>query len=133
MDNVYVLDSFALLAHFEGEKRGGKVTELLEKAAEGKRLLYMSVITLGEIYYLTLRERDGKEAEDVLMMVGQLPITVEDADKALTVEAAKLKARYPVAYADCFAAALALEKEGRLVTGDPEFKHFEKDVKIVWI
>jgi len=51
----------------------------------------------------------------------------------LTIEAAKLKAKYPVAYADCFAAALALKKNIKLVTGDPEFKKLERDVRIEWI
>jgi predicted nucleic acid-binding protein len=35
--------------------------------------------------------------------------------------------------ADCFAAALAKHKKGKLYTGDPEFKVMEKELQIVWL
>jgi len=35
--------------------------------------------------------------------------------------------------ADAFAAALAKEKKTDLVTGDPEFKPLEKEIKINWL
>jgi hypothetical protein len=31
------------------------------------------------------------------------------------------------------AAALAKEKKAELLTGDPEFKHVEKEIKINWL
>ncbi len=133
MDNTCVLDSYALLAHLEGEGSGERVTEMLKKAGIAKQTLYMSVINLGEAYYIITRERGSDRAEEVLMLIEQLPIRVVEADRDLTIEAAKLKAKHPVAYADCFAAALAIKKNLRLVTGDPEFKKLEKDVKILWI
>jgi len=62
-----------------------------------------------------------------------LPITIIDADNALTLQAAKLKALYPVAYADCFAAALGIMKKCKVLTGDPEFKKMTDAVKVEWI
>jgi hypothetical protein len=38
-----------------------------------------------------------------------------------------------LAYADAFAAALAMAEEATLVTGDPEFKPLEKSLSIQWI
>lgn len=35
--------------------------------------------------------------------------------------------------ADAFAAALAKEKKAEFITGDPEFKCLEKEVKINWL
>ena len=35
--------------------------------------------------------------------------------------------------AAAFAAALAKEKKAELVTGDPEFKALEKEIKMVWL
>ena len=35
--------------------------------------------------------------------------------------------------ADAFAAVLAREKKAELVTGDPEFKALEKQIKINWL
>jgi hypothetical protein len=40
---------------------------------------------------------------------------------------------YPVAYADCFAAALGVMKNCKVVTGDPEFRKMAKEVKTEWI
>ncbi len=37
-----------------------------------------------------------------------------------------------ISLAAAFAAALAKEKEAELLTGDPEFKALEKDLKIDW-
>ena len=39
----------------------------------------------------------------------------------------------PEEAAAAFAAALANEKKAELVTGDPEFKPLEKEVKINWL
>jgi predicted nucleic acid-binding protein len=38
-----------------------------------------------------------------------------------------------MSYADCFAAALSKQKGAELITGDPEFKAVEKDIKIHWL
>ncbi len=133
MDNAYVFDSFALIAHLEGEGRGKKVTELLSMSLAGKTAIFMSMINVGEVYYITMRERGAEKAEEVLMLVEQLPIRMVLPDRELTIEAARLKAAHPVAYADCFAAALAVKKKVKIVTGDPEFKKFGAKVGFLWI
>ena len=93
----------------------------------------MSVINLGEIYYNTYRERGLEKADEVVFMMRQLPVAIVNADMDLTIEAAGLKSLHPVAYADCFAAALGIRKKATVITGDPEFKQFGKLVKIKWI
>ncbi len=133
MDSAYVLDSFALLAHFEDEHGADRVRALLRSAQVGKTKLFLSVVNFGEIYYSTLRERGSKAAEDARFMLAQFPIEVIDADMEITLEAAKLKAVHPVAYADCFAAALAMREKAKVVTGDPEFRKFSGTVSVDWI
>ena len=51
----------------------------------------------------------------------EYPIHLVEAGRRVTYEAAKLKAKYTIAYADCFAAILASRLKALLVTGDPEF------------
>lgn len=133
MDSAYVLDSYALLAHFEDEAGGEQVRKILKAAQAGKTLLFLSVINLGELYYNTLRERGREQAEEVRFVTEQLPIAIVDADKEITMDAARLKGVHPVAYADCFAAALAMRKKARVVTGDPEFRKFGEAVAVEWI
>ncbi len=63
----------------------------------------------------------------------QLPVTIVNADLEITIAAATLKSQHPVAYADCFAAALGIIKKTKVITGDPEFKRFGEEVKVDWI
>ena len=58
-----------------------------------------------------------------------------NVDRAVTLAAAHLKKDCPIAYADCFAAALAQIKNAALVTGDPEFRKIKADcnVRIEWL
>jgi predicted nucleic acid-binding protein len=38
-----------------------------------------------------------------------------------------------MSFADAFAAALAKVRQAELVTGDPEFKPLEREIRIHWI
>jgi ribonuclease VapC len=131
----YILDSFALIAYFEGEKGQGLVTGLFERAEKGGCELFLSIVNLGEIAYIVERERGLPKAQETLARIDELPISICDVDRNLALSAAHLKAHYSIAYADCFAAALAKSKDAALVTGDPEFKNAGMDsfVTIVWL
>ena len=65
--------------------------------------------------------------------LGKYAIELVDADKTLTILAARFKAKYPIAYADCFAAALAFQRKAVVVTGDPEFQKLSGSISIEWI
>ena len=128
-----VLDAHALLAFFRGEDAGVPVKELLHKAATADRPLHMTEVNYAEVKYLLLK-KDGagawEQAEDVLK---SLPLEFHVATRSLADIAADFKARFKMSLADAFAAALAKEKKADLVTGDPEFKALEKEIKINWL
>lgn len=131
----YVLDSYALLAYFEAEPGSRRVRELLEAAKDGSCHLYMCVVNLGEVIYIVERERGLPKAQEALARIDELPVEIVDADRTLTLAAAHLKMDCPIAYADCFAAALAQLKNATLVTGDPEFGKIKPDcnVRVEWL
>ena len=129
----YVLDSFAMIAYFEDDPGADKVAQILTKIQEGGARGYMSVINWGEIYYNTMRENGKEDAETVIEQLGKYAIELVDADKTLTILAARFKAKYPIAYADCFAAALAFQRKAVVVTGDPEFQKLSGSISIEWI
>jgi predicted nucleic acid-binding protein len=133
VDKFYVLDSYALIAHFEDEAGGEYVRKILRAASDKKTEIFLSVINLGELYYNTLRERSREKAEEIVFLLEQLPIHIVAADLGMTLEAARIKGMYPVAYADCFAAALAIRKKAKVVTGDPEFEKFKDILSVEWI
>lgn len=126
----YVLDSFALLAYLGGETGEGRVKEILHEGSRGNNRTLMSLINLGEVVYITERERGLAKAQEVLAMIEQLPIEILPVDRQAVLGAAHVKAHYPVAYADAFVITVAQANDGVLVTGDPEFEAVKDIVRI---
>ncbi len=131
-DNI-VLDSYGLLAYFGDEKGKDTVERMLTDARESNSPLRMTVINMGEVVYITERERGVKAAQLVLSRIKQLPIKLVNIGEELALKAAGIKAKHAIAYADCFAAGLAVMSDAALVTGDPEFRKLEKIININWI
>lgn len=133
MATRYVLDSFALLALLRDEPGAPLVSDLIEQADAGEAELLMSEINLGEVIYHVERRHDTNEAQKTLVEIEVLPIEMVTADRGRILEAAHLKATHRFSYADAFAAALAMEYQATLVTGDPEFRPLEGSVAIAWL
>ena len=95
----------------------------------------MSIINMGEVLYIVERERGLSKAQETLARIDELPVTITDIDRSCTITAAHIKAQCPMAFADCFTAALAVLKKATIVTGDPEFSRLEAAsvVDITWL
>lgn len=128
-----MLDSFAVLAFLNRESGFEKVNSLLRQAERAGAPLLMNEINIGEVYYVTARERSFEQAEDFLNRLETLPIQLVANSFDQVLEAAKLKARFPISYADAFAVATAIRMNAVVVTGDPEFRQVEQLVKIDWL
>ena len=133
MKKKTLLDSFAVLAWIQDEKGAQFVEQLLYKAQEDKEHLILNIINLGEIYYRCARIRDLPFAKDILEKIGLLPITIYPCPNDLVLEAAEIKATYPLPLADAFIVATALREKARIITGDPEFKKVKHLVEIHWL
>ena len=128
-----VLDSFALVAYFRDEPGADTVESLLVAAARKNTSLYMTDVNYAEVKYSIIR-KDGLIAwTEASKILTGLPIEFLPTSRALADDAADLKARHRLSVADAFAAALARSKKADLVTGDPEFKPLEKEIKIHWL
>lgn len=128
-----VLDAHSVFVYLEKEPGYEKVRDVLSRAAETGKHLFMTSVNWGEVYYGTKREKGEETAEEVIRVLDSFPIDVVDVDKALAKQAGFYKAEKKMSYADCFAAALAKMKKGELITGDKEFKEVETDIKILWL
>ncbi len=130
-----VLDSWALMAFLHDAPAAAAVEKVLLKAADGKHKLLLSVVNWGEVYYSVARTEGEAVAEQKAVELATLAIELVpvDTDLKLAREAAKLKATRKMAYAECFAAALAKVRNAELVTGDPGFKEVEGDLKVSWL
>ncbi len=133
MESGIVLDSFAVLAYLQAEKGAQQVKELLHQAANGQLTVLMTVINLGEVYYITSRVYGQERAEEVLAMLKHLPIKLVVVDEKLALEASRIKAKHPLSYADAFAVTLAQRHSIPVVTGDPEFSCIENLVSVKWL
>jgi len=134
--NSFVLDSYALIGYLENESFSDQIQHLLTQAKHGTSRLYVHAIHIGEVYYITLRQGGHSLADLVYSRIKALPIKLIDRiSEELLLAAAGLKARYPISYADSFAAALAMINSCPLLTGDPEFKPLVKQglISIEWL
>ena len=118
MPAAEVLDSHALLTLLRDEPGAETVARILERAGQRDQPVHMTEVNDAEVQYM-IRRKDGDDAWTVVAAgLNALPIHSHPADRRL---------------ADAFAAALTREKQGRLITGDPEFKPLEKEISITWL
>ena len=128
-----VLDSWAIMAYLDDEAAGSEVAKIIADAHEHGTPLLMTTVNAGEIWYILAREISETDAERAITDLKQLGIQFIDADWPLTRIAAGFKAKHRMSYADCFAAALAKDQKGDLVTGDKEFKQLDDQIKVLWL
>lgn len=116
--NRVVLDSYAVLALLENEAGSNAVEEYI---IDEETDVYLSVISLGEIYYILLRRKGLKVAEELVrgILIDE-SLRIVEASWPKVKEAATIKARGGLSYADSFVIALAAEHGAVLVTGDTE-------------
>jgi ribonuclease VapC len=128
-----VLDTWSVVAYFEDEPSGQRVADLIADAQESGASLAMSVVNAGELWYLMARRSSEADANESVTELRQLGIQLVEIDWNLAQAAARFKSKYRMSYADCFAAALAKGSKAELVTGDPDFKQVEGELRIVWL
>ncbi len=126
-----VFDSFALLLYLNMEGGYREVKDLLSSE---ETVVFINEINLGEVFYILARARGLDQAEYFLNTIyPSLPLQKVGNTFQDVMEAARIKARYAVSYADCFAAATAVREKAPVVTGDPEFKKLEGIVGVDWL
>lgn len=108
------LDSWAVLRWLEGEE---PAAARVDAAMTGRPI--MSWINIGEVSYVVERAAGPEQARQVVRdLRRRIRLEVPSAGRIL--EAARIKARHAMAYADAFAVATTLAHGARLLTGDPE-------------
>ena len=128
-----VLDSFALIAYFRDEPGAETMEDLLVSAGKKDNPLLMTDVNYAEVKY-SIVKRDGAEAwAEAAKVLHALPIDFHSTTREMADTAAHFKARFKLSLADAFAAALAKENKAELVTGDPEVRQLEREVKIHWL
>ena len=128
-----LLDSYAILTLLNDEPGAQVVADLLRAGARDEDPLLVNEINVGEVFYIVAKYRSLGEAEHVLRHLETLPLEVVSNGYAEVIDAARVKARFPLSYADAFAVATAIRLGACVVTGDREFAAAEDAVDIVWL
>ena len=130
---TYVLDASALFAFLQNTSAGPKVNELLKQATRGNARILMSAVNYGEVYGRILRDHGVNQALTAIYAINPLPIEVLEVTSLRAIQAADVKAKYKLYYADSFAAALAIEHKGTLVTSDSDFRKIGSRFPMLWL
>jgi predicted nucleic acid-binding protein len=127
------LDSWAILEWIYGRNPAAEVVaRLLAEAEAAQTRLVMSAINVGEVYYFLRKQHSDTLAKSWREASATLPVTIDVPAIEDIWSAASLKAQFPIAYADAFAAALAQKHGCPLVTGDPELRTVA-NLELDWI
>jgi len=127
----YVLDANALIGLLEDRLGAApRVRRLLEEAFRHDLPLFLSAVNWGEVFYIAWRLHGEANARLAEVRLRQLPIVIVPADLDRATRAAALKQKHNIAYADSFAAELAIERGAWLVTADPEFSKLGKSLSL---
>lgn len=119
--NVAVVDAWAILAFLRAEEPAATaMRRYLRRAQNGNLRLLLNLINLGEVFYRLLQLTGEAQAEERLGQVKALPIDIVPVRESLVLEAARIKSRHPLSYADAFAVATGRLENAPVLTGDPE-------------
>jgi ribonuclease VapC len=115
------------------EKGYDIILDLFEQAIEQQIKHLISSVNWAEVSYIVERKSGKNRWADVKKQILDLPIEIISVDQNLAEIAATFKAKGGISLADCFAAALAKQKNIPLITGDPEFCILKSEISICYI
>ncbi len=75
--DVIVLDTSALLAYIEDEPGASYVDESLTRAERGEIIVYIAFVSLTEVFYVTMQEKDEATAQTRTDLIKSLACTNE--------------------------------------------------------
>lgn len=119
-----VLDSSAILAHFQG-KMGP--TFLKDMAAKVK----IPLVALCEVYRVLLRQKKRAEADHAIGSLNQMGIPFLPLTEKVSLEAGRLGHQYHLSLGDSLIAAAALCERLPLLTYDADFQQLALEIRVV--
>ena len=128
MKKSYVLDTSAIFTLTKEESGSDVVEEILVGAKKRQNIVYLSFISLMELYYVTWQSQNEQSAKELIVLMQSLSIEKVHSNDRLMLIAGRLKANYQLSVADAIIAATAIEKEAYLVHKDPEFEAISQSV-----
>jgi len=129
----YVLDANAILDYVQDGPGAGTVERLLREAFRQQTRLIISVMNLGEVFYLLWRNKGEQKARQTLEDLTLLPLQIVPVDLSQALKAGEFKALQKIPYADAIAAALCIAQNATLVTSDRDFEKLGRRIPVLWL
>ena len=132
----FIIDTWPVLEWLQDKAPAAqKFEQFVDAEIRAGSRLFMSRINYGEVTYSLSKPRFMGKGLVLLPLLRRLPLELLSVDDALIDEAATLKAKFPISYADAFAAAQAIRLNAPLVTGDKEFLELERAsmLRVIWL
>ncbi len=127
-----ILDTSAILAYFEGEEGKETVEIFLIRSASNEIELFIPFSAAIEFYYINFNSQGEETANQRFAMLMSLPINVlKSIDEPYIIQAGRLKASYPISFADALIAAYAFLEKASLVHKDPEYLTLENEINLI--
>ena len=95
--------------------------------------LLMSVVNWGEVFYVLWQKRGEEVARKAIQNLSSLSVQPVPVDLEQSLKAGEIKSRYKMSYIDSLVAALAMLRQGIVVTGDRDFEKLGRQAKVLWI
>jgi predicted nucleic acid-binding protein len=127
----YLLDTSALFAFTDNEEGADSVQRVLEDAKKGKVAVYVSAMSIMELYYVTRQEIGEDAATQIVALTRSLPAKELPLRDDLILPAGDLKARYHISVADAWIAATAKVNHLTLLHKDPEFEPLKEELDVL--
>lgn len=126
----YLLDTSALFALSDNESGAAAVERVLQDAKKGKVAVYISAMSIMELYYVTYQEIGEEAATQIVNLTRSLPAQELPLADELVLPAGDLKARYHISVADAWIAATAILHSLTLLHKDPEFEPLKEELDL---
>lgn len=114
----FVIDTSALMAFIEKEEGAERVKDILRKDS-----IIIPWVTILEAVYISQRELGEEESITRYALIKKLDAKIIwDADEAILLNAARIKANHNLSLADAVIAAIANQQKAILIHKDPEYE-----------
>lgn len=122
----FVLDTSALMAFIEREEGAERVKDVILNNS-----IIIPWLTILETVYISQRELGEEEAVTRYALIKKLDAEIIwNADEALLLNAARIKATHSLSLADSVIAAIANQHEAVLLHKDPEYKTLQDVIEM---
>ncbi len=127
-----ILDTSAILTYFGREEGKETVEKFLIRSASHEIELFIPFSAAIEFYYINFNSQGEETANQRFTILMSLPVEVlKGIDEPYMIQASRLKASYPISFADALIAAYVYLENASLIHKDPEYLVLEKEIKLI--